>query len=147
VQGNVSALIQIFNAIPSPPWRGNLLPPSNVRFALCLPFSGFTLRPRGHIPLESPTAFLQTLSLFSAPAELRMINPNHWSLSHVNPNLKPLELSCSIHPRRPTGSNSLAGWFEKAKSSMSLRNFPALLSLLYFAFFMNNSGKKEGSRR
>jgi hypothetical protein len=74
-QGNVSALVQIFNAIPSPPWRGNLLPPSNVRFALCLPFSGFALRPRGHTPLEPPTAFLQTLLSFSAPAELRMINP------------------------------------------------------------------------
>ncbi len=82
-QGNVSALVQIFNAIPSPPWRGNLLPPSNVRFALCLPFSGFALRPRGHTPLEPPTAFLQTLLSFSAPAELRTINPNLWTLSFL----------------------------------------------------------------
>jgi len=44
VQGNVFALVQIFNAIPSPS--------------------------------------------FSAPAELRMINLNHWFLSYVNPSLK-----------------------------------------------------------
>jgi hypothetical protein len=80
-QGNVSALVQIFNAIPSPPWRGDLLPPSNDRFALCLPFSGFALRPRGHTPLEPPTAFLPMLLSFSAPAELRMINPT------VGPNI------------------------------------------------------------
>jgi hypothetical protein len=47
-QGNGSALVQIFNAIPSPFWRETLLPPSNVRFALCLPFLGFSLRPIGH---------------------------------------------------------------------------------------------------
>jgi hypothetical protein len=70
VQGNVFALVQIFNAIPSPS--------------------------------------------FSAPAELRMINPNHWSLSCVNQSLKPLELSCSIHPRRPTGLDSLEVRFRKA---------------------------------
>jgi len=88
VQGNVFALIQIFNAIPSPS--------------------------------------------FSAPAELRMINLNHWTLSYVNPSLKPLELPCSIHPRRPTGSDSLEGRFWKAKSSMSLRHFPDHLLQSYF---------------
>ena len=87
-QENVSALVQIFSAIPSPS--------------------------------------------FSAPAELRMINPSHWSLSPVNPSPKPLELSCSIHPRRPTASDSLAGRFRKAKSSMSLRHFHAPL-LQYFS--------------
>lgn len=87
-QGNVFALVQIFNAIPSP--------------------------------------------YFSAPAELRMINPNHWSLSCVDPSLKPLELSCSIHPQRPTGSDSLEVRFRKAKSSMSLRHFPAPLLQFYF---------------
>jgi len=70
VQGNVFALVQIFNAIPSP--------------------------------------------FFSAPAELRIFNPNHWSLSYINPSLKPLEWSCSIHPRRPTGSDSLEERFRKA---------------------------------
>ena len=48
--GKSSALVRIYNAIPLPPWRGNYLPPSNVRFALCLPFSGFALRPKGHPP-------------------------------------------------------------------------------------------------
>jgi len=86
-QGNVFALVQIFNAIPSPS--------------------------------------------FSAPAELRMVNPNPWSLSYVNPSLKSLEWSCSMHPRRPTGSDSLAGRFWKAKSSMSLRHFPAPLFQFY----------------
>jgi hypothetical protein len=57
---------RILYAISSPPWRGKLLPPSNVRFALCLPFSGFALRPRGYTPLEPPTAFLQTLLPLSA---------------------------------------------------------------------------------
>jgi hypothetical protein len=63
-----------------PPWRGNcfLYQPVklcfHVRFALCLPFSGFALRPRGHTPLEPPTAFLLTLFFFSAPAELRMLS-------------------------------------------------------------------------
>jgi hypothetical protein len=69
-QGNVSALVQIFNAIPSPP--------------------------------------------FSAPAELRMIHPNLWTLTSVNPTLKPLESSCSIHPRRPTRSDSIEGRLRKA---------------------------------
>jgi hypothetical protein len=64
-QENVFALVQIFNAIPSPP--------------------------------------------FLAPAELRMINPTHCFLSSVNPSPKFLEWSCSIHPRRPTGSDSLEG--------------------------------------
>jgi hypothetical protein len=85
--GNVVALVQIFNAIPS--------------------------------------------SSFSAPAELRTIIPDHWLLSYVNPSLKSLELSCSIHPRRPTGSDSLEGRFQKAKSSMSLRHFPAPLFQFY----------------
>ncbi len=62
-QGNVSALVQIFNAIPSPS--------------------------------------------FSVPAELRMIHPNLWTLSSIYPTLKPLESLCSIHPRRPTRSDSL----------------------------------------
>jgi hypothetical protein len=132
VQGNVFALVQIFNAIPSPS--------------------------------------------FSAPAELRMINPNHWSLSYVNSSLRPLELPCSIHPRRTTRSDLLEGqqrlekrcwvfqggmphWsqgaaregeaasiasvgrgksvppprrFWKAKSSMSLRHFPVPLLQFYF---------------
>jgi hypothetical protein len=46
-QGNILALVQIFNAIPSPS--------------------------------------------FSAPVELRMINPNQWLLSYVNPSPKSLE--------------------------------------------------------
>jgi len=37
-------------------------PPSDVRLtpltALCLPFSGFALRPKGHTPLEPPIDFL-----------------------------------------------------------------------------------------
>jgi hypothetical protein len=93
-QGNVSALVQIFNAIPSPS--------------------------------------------FSAPAELRMINPNLWTLSSVNPTLKPMESSCSIHPRRPTRSDSLEGRFRKAKSSMPLRHFPAPLFRFYFPSLWDN---------
>jgi hypothetical protein len=34
----------------------------------CLPFSGFALRPKGHTPLEPPTAFLQTLLFFEGMA-------------------------------------------------------------------------------
>ncbi len=142
-QGNISALVQIFNAIPSPPWRGNLLPPSNDRFALCLPFSGFALRPRGHTPSEPPTAFLQTLLSFSAPAVLRMINPNLWTLAFVNPSLPSLESSCSIHPRRQTESDTLAGRFCKAKSSMSLRHFPGPSLLFYFPVTLGQSHKKN----
>jgi len=123
-QENVSALVQIFNAIPSPS--------------------------------------------FSAPAELRMINPNLWTLSSVNPSLKPLKLSCSIHPRRqygdvPYGDTlyfnicflsminyrvslngtspivTLEGQFRKAKSSMSLRHFPAPSLPFYFPSLWNNT--------
>jgi hypothetical protein len=94
-QGNISALVQIFNAIPSPS--------------------------------------------FSAPAELRMINQTHCSISSVNPSLTPLELSCSIHPRRPTVSDSLEGRLWKAKSSMSLQHFPAPLSRFYFPSLLDKA--------
>jgi hypothetical protein len=39
---------------------------------------------------------------------------NRCSLCYVNPNLTPLELSCSMHPRRPTMSDSLEGRLRKA---------------------------------
>jgi hypothetical protein len=59
--------------------------------------------------------------LFSAAAELRMINPNHWTLFYVNPDLVSFDLSCSIHPRRLTTSDSFKERFTRARSSMSLR--------------------------
>jgi hypothetical protein len=59
-QGNVSALVQIFNAITS--------------------------------------------ASFSAPAELRMINPNLWTLSSVNPTLKPFLFPVTLG--QPQKSNS-----------------------------------------
>jgi hypothetical protein len=64
---------RILYAIFFSPWRGNsyIYLPAKLAFTLvlrtpCLPFSGFALRPRGHTPLEPPTAFLQTLLTLSA---------------------------------------------------------------------------------
>ena len=78
---NVSASVEIFKAIPSPP--------------------------------------------FPAPAELRPINSNLWTLFSVNMSFKTLNEPCSIRARRPRRSGSFEGRFRKAKSSMWLRHSPS----------------------
>jgi len=45
------------------------LPPSNGRFAPCLPFSDFVLRPRGYTPLEPPSGPGRTRSLARTDGE------------------------------------------------------------------------------
>ena len=85
---NVSASVEIFNAIPSPS--------------------------------------------FSAPAKLRLINSNFWTLFTVNMSFKTINESCSIHSRRPRRSGSLGGRFRKAKSSMWLRHSPSPFFRFYF---------------
>jgi hypothetical protein len=98
-QGNVSALVQIFNAIPLPS--------------------------------------------LSAAAELRMNNLSYQSLICVNPIHKISNLSCSIHPRCLTLSDSLEGRFVKAKSSISLRHFPACLYKFFDPSFWNNANEQD----
>jgi hypothetical protein len=77
VQGNVFALVQIFIAIPSPPWRGITGQQSLLSRSLrsLPPFLGLRPATERAYPLEPPTAFLQTLLSFSTPAEPRMLNP------------------------------------------------------------------------
>ncbi|HDJ23771.1 MAG TPA: hypothetical protein ENF17_07770 [Candidatus Aminicenantes bacterium] len=78
---NVSASVEIFKAIPSPP--------------------------------------------FPAPAELRPINSNLWTLFSVKMSFKTLNEPGSIGARRLRRPGSLQGRFRKAKSSMSLRPSPS----------------------
>jgi len=78
---NVSASVEIFKAIPSPP--------------------------------------------FPAPAKLRPINSNLWTLFTVKMSFKTLNGPCSIGARCPRRSGSLQGRFRKAKSSMWLRHSPS----------------------
>ena len=77
---NVSASVEIFNAIPSPP--------------------------------------------FPAPAKLRPINSNPWTLFTAKMSFKTLNEPCTIGARRPRRSGSLQGRFRKAKSTMWLPPSP-----------------------
>jgi hypothetical protein len=69
---------------------------------------------------------------FSAAAELRALTPYLYNLSSVLVRVwvsVPMAKSCSIHPRRPTLSDSLEERFVKARSSMALRTYLMVFSL------------------
>jgi hypothetical protein len=80
------------------------------------------LRPAtgGAYPLGTPNSVPPYAVILLGACGTAHINSIHWPFSYVTPDPLSFVYSCSIHPRRPTVSDTLAGRFRKA------RHFPEL---------------------